>query len=278
MHRSGTSAATRLVNLLGVPACVEEDLFPPSADNPRGNWESTSLTAFNDRLLGALGCDWTCPVTLEAGWEDDPWLDWLYNDAAELFPRVVPSSEWVWKDPRNCVVFPFWRRSLAIGPVVVVVNRNPLEIAASLEARGGLERPHSLALWERYLRLGLAAIADLPTLVTNYATLLEDPVAWCAQVEEFLAGSGVTTRPPLNDDVLGFVDRGLRHALSTPADLAADREVSAPQRALLQALEALRGAHERFAPPNLPPEGAETETLLAQQRRAVRAHPGWSGA
>jgi len=278
MHRSGTSVATRLINLVGVPTCVEHDLFPPSKDNPHGNWESASLTAFNDRLLGALGCDWTCPVSLTSGWENDPWLGWLYDEAADLFPQVVPNDQWVWKDPRNCVVFPFWRRSLAMQPVVVLVHRNPLEIAWSLEARGNFEQLHSLALWERYLRLGVAAISGLPTLVTDYTAVLEDPIGWCEHVARFLTSLGIATGVPRRADVLRFVDRGLQHARATAADLGADRAVSDSQRALLAALEALRGAHEAFVPPTLPPETALTETLLAERRRAVRAHPTWTGA
>lgn len=278
MHRSGTSAATRLINLLGVPTCVAHDLFPPSKDNPRGNWESASLTAFNDRLLGALGCDWTCPVSLTAGWENDPWLGWLYEEAADLFPQVLPSDQWVWKDPRNCVVFPFWRQSLAMQPVVVLVHRNPLEIAWSLEARGHFEKLHSLALWERYLRLGVVAISGLPTLVTDYKAVLEDPIGWCERAARFLTSLGITTGAPRPADVLSFVDRGLQHARATVADLAADGAVSSSQRDLLAALEALRGAHEVFLPPTLPPETALTETLLAERRRAVRARPTWTGA
>ena len=34
MHRSGTSAAARLVNLLGVPTCVEEDLLRTTRGQP----------------------------------------------------------------------------------------------------------------------------------------------------------------------------------------------------------------------------------------------------
>jgi hypothetical protein len=278
MHRSGTSAATRLINLLGVPTCVEKDLFPPSEDSPRGNWESVSLTAFNDRLLGALGFDWTCPVSLARGWENDPGLGWLYHEAAELFPQVVPGDRWVWKDPRNCVVFPFWRRGLAVRPVVVLVHRNPLEIARSLDARGGLGKLHALALWERYLRLALVAISGLPTLVTGYAALLGDPVRWGERVGEFLTRSGVATGRADEADVLRFVDRGLQHARATPVELAADRALSEPQRALHAALERARGAHAVFETPTLPAETASTETLLSERRRAVRTHPSWVGA
>ena len=52
MHRSGTSAAARLVNFLGIPTCVDEDLLPTTEDNPKGFWESASLAALNDLTEG----------------------------------------------------------------------------------------------------------------------------------------------------------------------------------------------------------------------------------
>jgi hypothetical protein len=278
MHRSGTSTATRLLNLLGLETCVEHDLFAPSPDNPRGNWESVSLTAFNDRLLGALGCDWTCPVPLEAGWAEDPWLSWLYHEAGDLFPRIFPGEQWVWKDPRNCVVLPFWTRLLDVQPVAMLVHRNPLEIAESLTKRGHFDETYALALWERYLRLALRAVTGLPAIVTEYTALLADPLGWCASVSEFLSRAGVRTAVPPRAEVLAFVDRNLWHARVPADDVDSRRSLSQPQRALLEALASLVGAHEALAPPALPPESASTETLLAERRHSVRTHPSWTGA
>ena len=48
MHRSGTSAVTRLISLLGLGTPPEEDLVQPTDENPKGFWESESLVAFND--------------------------------------------------------------------------------------------------------------------------------------------------------------------------------------------------------------------------------------
>ena len=75
MHRSGTSAATRLISLLGLETPSGDDLVPPSRKNPKGYWESMSLVAFNIRLLEAIGSDFTCPVPLAPGWHEDPRLD-----------------------------------------------------------------------------------------------------------------------------------------------------------------------------------------------------------
>jgi hypothetical protein len=266
MHRSGTSTATRLINLFGVPMCAEEDLKPTTPDNPRGYWESESLTNFNDRILAAVGCDWTCPPILGPGWEADPALDPLYDQAAGLFRRLHPTDQWVWKDPRNCLTFAFWARCLDVRSVVLLVHRNPLEVAASLGVRDGMEKLDSLALWERYLRLALASASRLPTLVTDYSDLLSDPVEWCKQAREFLESAGVATSSLDQEEALGFVDAGLRHAQFGAEELVADPAVSEPQRELFLAVQELRGVHPDLSPPILPSETRETEVRLGARR------------
>ena len=267
MHRSGTSAATRLVNLVGVPTCIDGDLLTRTDDNPRGYWESVSLTAFNDRLLAALGCDWSCPPLLEAGWEADPALAGLRAEASGLFPQVIPTEQWVWKDPRNCVTFDFWVTSLDVRPAIVLVDRNPLEVAASLGTRNEFGKVYALALWERYLRRCLASISSLPTLVTGYDELLSDPLAWCESVGRFLEGVGLATAAVDVESARRYVDPDLRHARHTIEELLADPAVSQQQQELVHALQSLRGPHENLAAPNLPPESASTEAMLAERRR-----------
>jgi hypothetical protein len=267
MHRSGTSAATRLVNLVGVPTCSDGELVAPTDDNPRGYWESVSLTAFNDRLLAALGCDWSCPPPLEVGWEVDPALAELRAEAAKLFPEAIPTEQWVWKDPRNCVTFDFWAAALDVRPVIVLVDRNPLEVAASLAVRDDLGKVYALALWERYLRRCLASISGLPTLVTGYEELLSDPLGWCERVRRFLETAGVSTAPVDVESARGYVDPDLRHARHTSAELLRDPAVSEPQQLLVEALQSLQGPHESLAAPDLPPESVSTDALLAERRR-----------
>ena len=269
MHRSGTSSVARLVNLLGVPTCVDEDLLRTTEHNPRGYWESAALTAFNERLLDLLGCDWASPPALAAGWERDDSLARARSEAADLFPTVFPTEQWVWKDPRNCVTFAFWAGSLAdLQPVVVLVHRHPLEIAASLRARDGFGALYSLALWERYLRACVGSLVGLPTLVTDYESLVSDPLAWSERTRAFLDGAGVATGHLRAEDALAFVDPGLRHAAFTADDLRDDPAPSEPQRLLFDALEELCGVHERLPEIALPEETPTTEALLGERRRA----------
>ena len=271
MHRSGTSAVTRLVALLGVSTPEEADLVPPSAKNPTGFWESMSLVAFNARVLAALESDMSCPRMLEAGWEGDPRLDGLRDEARSAFRHVFPTDPWVWKDPRNCLALSFWLEALDMRPAVVLVCRNPLEIvASSLRSREGEGKIYALALWERYLREAIRQIQGLPVMVTGYEHVLDDAPGWCVATAGFLGREGIDVRVDREKEIVAFVERGLRHAEFTREEFLGDHDVSDAQRELFLALEGLAGSHDRFVPPELPGESPTTEALLAERRRALQ--------
>jgi hypothetical protein len=88
MHRSGTSAITRTVNLLGVPLGASDDLMPANEGNPTGYWESRALVDLNDEILACFGGSWSAPPILEAGWEWDPRLDPIRCRARSVFASV----------------------------------------------------------------------------------------------------------------------------------------------------------------------------------------------
>src|SRR5262245_25499829 len=192
MHRSGTSAVARTINLLGVPLGESADLMPANEDNPHGYWESSALRLMNDELLEKLGGTWSAPPRLEPGWESSADLRLLSIRARLLFPSVYRTSVWIWKDPRNCLLFPFWVKTLRIRPVVVLVRRNPLEIWRSLARRDGLSKPTALALWERYMRHAIVHASGLPVFSLAYERLLQDPLEQCHAVRSFLVAQGIT--------------------------------------------------------------------------------------
>jgi hypothetical protein len=267
MDRSGTSATTRLISLFGLEPPVESDLIAARATNPTGVWESRSLAALNVRLLKAVGSDERFPRTLSPGWDADPGLEPLRTEGRTAFARAFPRSPWVWKDPLHCLVLSFWRSTLEAKAAVVVVIRNPLEIAVSAQRAWGREKIFGLALWERYLRQVLAETAALPVLVTSYEDVLADPVAWAAGTHDALAGAGVAVQPYNDEDVANAVDRKLRHSEFTRDDMRSDREVSQAQRELYDRLTELQGMHDAFAPPPLPDETPTTDALLSERRR-----------
>jgi hypothetical protein len=268
MDRSGTSVVTRLIGLLGPRMPPDDDVIAARRENPKGVWESASLAAFNVRVLTAVDSDERFPLALEPGWENDPRLDGLRAEGVDTVRRVFPETPWVWKDPLHCLAFAFWRDVLPIEPVVVLVTRNPLEIAASARSAWGRETIYGLALWERYLRQALAQVRGLPVFVSDYGGLLSDPLGWSEHMRRFLSASGVSTATPPEHEIVTHVDPVLRHAARTRGDVLEDPDVSEPQRALFLALERLQGPHERFAAPDLPAETPTTEALFAERRRA----------
>lgn len=262
MHRSGTSATTRVVNLLGVPTCDAPDLWGSLPGNPTGYWESASLTQFDEGLLKAVGAAWYWPPAPELASTFASRLAHVRPHAQTLFRRLHPTESWVWKDPRLCLTLPFWRDALEDGIAAVLVLRQPLEVAASLEARDGLSRQWSLALWERYVRNALVHLEGMRVLVVEYQALLDDPIAYADQTRGFLAAAGVDVDEPPVDELRAFVCRELRHTAFGPQDFDGDAATTA-QRELYALTSGLVGVHDSFHPPELPAESQSTTDLFA---------------
>lgn len=273
MHRSGTSAATAALARLGLRTCREEDLFETREGNARGYWESEPLVRFNDALLGRLGGTWRLPPaaeSLEAAPDREPDL----RDARRAFERGHPEAPWVWKDPRNCLLLPFWRAAIGRPVATVLMLRDPLEIAASLHSRDGMEESWTLALWERYLRSALANLAGEPVYVSDYRGLVDDPIGWARQVGAFLAQRGLPATAI--DEAAATVDIDLRH--HTNGSAASDARLSAEQRRLWERALELRGPHDALPTSDLPAETARTAERLSRPApaRGAELGPEWA--
>lgn len=264
MHRAGTSAVARVVNLLGVPTAASEHLKDSSPVNPEGFWEIEPLTAVNDAILEALGGDWSCPPAPPAGWERAPELAALRERARAEAGRILPAPLWLWKDPRNCVTLPLWLEALDVSPAAVIVHRDPLEVCGSLEERNGFSRTHSLALWERHARGALAAAQGGPAFVLSYDALVTRPSPTVAALAEFLAPLGVRRDTA---EAAGSVRADLRRARTGGEALESAAGVTEPQRALAARLRELEGAHQSLPAATLPPESPVTELVLSERAR-----------
>src|SRR5215831_9341487 len=133
MHRSGTSAVTQLLHRMGLAAGRDRRLDRGGDGNPGGFWEVQALTRIDERVLRALGGEWSAPPELPSGWELDARLASIARSAIRTFARKMPLSEaWVWKDPRLCLLLPFWRSLNVQVAAHILIVRNPLEVALSL--------------------------------------------------------------------------------------------------------------------------------------------------
>ena len=79
MHRSGTSALTGLLGLLGVDL-GSKLMNAPAAENPKGFWEHTGILDIQQSILVVHGSDWDDPRPLPERWCEDPLTARLKQD------------------------------------------------------------------------------------------------------------------------------------------------------------------------------------------------------
>lgn len=182
MHRAGTSMVARVLQICGLDLGGAADFAPPAPDNTEGYWEDLRFVSMNDRILDAFAGAWDAPPALPDGWVRDPRLDGIRREAEAL--AAARPEPWGWKDPRTSLTAAFWRDVWPeLGFVVCV--RNPLEVAASLRARGYTSERFGLRLWEDYHRALDAALQGAPQIVTHYDSYFRDAPAEVARVVDF---------------------------------------------------------------------------------------------
>jgi hypothetical protein len=211
MHRSGTSFAARVLELMGVSFGDESQLMGPGPDNPTGYWENRYVKELDDELLAHLGGAWDQPPVLADGWEHDPSLSEFRSRASSILDQAFGSRDatngWIaWKDPRLSLLLPFWR---TVAPITttVVLTRNPHDVAASLRRRHNAPASHGALLWLRYV---WAATANDPGhLLLRHQDFFDDLRTTMDRI-----ASHLNLDAP-DDDVVriaeAHLDPGLRH-------------------------------------------------------------------
>jgi glycosyltransferase involved in cell wall biosynthesis len=230
MHRSGTSALTRVLNLLGT--ALPADLMPPNEDNRPGYWESRQIARFNNRLLESAGHRWDSDAPLSVEWLcDEVARASHYEEARALLAGEFGDAPlFVFKDPRLCRLFPFWEKVLAgegIDMRVVLCLRDPREVAASLAARFDNPSLHPAAipaysrtylLWLRHVLEAERSTRHLPRIAVDYADLVSD---WRTALQDLPSLCPGLTLPshadPKSQEMDFFLDPNLRRQSSERA-------------------------------------------------------------
>ncbi|QUJ77692.1 glycosyltransferase [Sulfitobacter albidus] len=191
MHRSGTSALARTLNLTGLR--TPGNLIPQNEFNETGYWESRDVVSFNDLLLNGQDRHWSDPKPLELAWAKTPSLAADRAEALRVMQIALPGLRaGVVKDPRLSRTLPLWREALegtGAAPVCLIACRHPLEVAQSLARRNGMDRDHALLLWETYTLEAEHASRGLPRAFVFYDDLLPD---WRGTLGPALAQCGET--------------------------------------------------------------------------------------
>jgi hypothetical protein len=221
MHRSGTSMVTMLLHKSGLYLGPESDLHSPGPANPEGHWENRRFFKLNQRILHKLGGGWDYPPSPPTSWTTGP-LAPFRTEAETLVQQFVDREPWGWKDPRNCLTLPFWQAILGTVRVVVVI-RNPLEVAESLRKRNGFSRALSMALWHAYNQRLLDTIPPSDRIITHYGMHFQDPERELRRLLTYL-------ELPVHEDAVekastAKVDE-LRHYRLTTRDLVEANDVA----------------------------------------------------
>jgi hypothetical protein len=218
MHRSGTSFATRALELLGVSLGAPTGLLVPGPDNPAGYFENRSIQELNDELLAHLGGAWDRPPVLSGAWADDEGLDAFRIRAATIladdFGAAIAEGRTIgFKDPRVSLLLPFWRTVRPVSATLVLV-RDPGEVAASLARRDGIDAPQAALLWLRYLLA--AATNDPEHLLVGLPDFFDDLGPTLARIARHL-----DLEPPaaaVEAAVRDHLDPSLRHHVAGDED------------------------------------------------------------
>jgi len=180
MHRSGTSAVTRAVNLLG--ASLGDDLMPPQAgDNPRGYWEHREVERLQQVFLQDLDRNWDDVRRIpDESWETDAAKGLVDALVAVMHAELSTQPFFALKDPRTCILGPIWERvqnRVGFQPAAVAVVRHPRSVIDSLARRSEIPGQLSLWLWWRHNLGWLELSRDMPRVVLVFEELVADPRA-----------------------------------------------------------------------------------------------------
>ncbi|HEX5952852.1 MAG TPA: hypothetical protein VFY94_06735 [Rhodanobacteraceae bacterium] len=220
MHRSGTSAATRVLNLLGVE--LGGNLLDPGPGNRLGHWEHREVVAIHEALLHGLGMSWDDTRALPETWMASASADAARERIAALVAQDFPGSTlWAVKDPRLCRLLPLWIEALAEAGIdlrVLFVVRHPAAVADSLKARDGLDPAGTHLRWLEHFGEAEFATRNLRRAIVLYDDLLSD---WRSAVESLAARFGLRWPGSIagaSPEIEAFLSEGERHNLAGKRD------------------------------------------------------------
>lgn len=229
MHRSGTSALSRVLALLG--ADLPQALMPANRGNETGYWESAPISRLNDDLLASAGSGWADWLAFDSAWYGTPTANEIEARAqAALDTEFGASSFFVLKDPRICRIAPFWFDVLeakGISPLVLMPLRNPLEVAASLEKRDGFPVEFGCLLWLRHVLEAEAASRGRPRLHCSYDELMSDWQGIAARVRAAFALDWPRAPAHAASEIDMFLTEELRHHREKSSSTAESPALSA---------------------------------------------------
>jgi len=200
MHRSGVSVLSGLLHLLGC------DRAPQDSD---------PLEGFADTVLTSAGTRWNDWLPLSARWHQSARAQDLSARGSTLLTQNYGTSPLsVMGTPHLCRMLPFWDGvcdSAGLRAHFALIHRNPVEVAASLEAQTGTPQHEGLLIWLRHVLEAEAHTRGRARSFVTYAGMLQN---W-QRVAERLQSDLDLILPRLSlgvaPEVMAHIDPNMRH-------------------------------------------------------------------
>lgn len=226
MHRSGTSAITRVLNLMG--AELPKRLVGGKLGNDAGHWEPERLVLLHDQMLAEAGSSWhdLRPLDLTQ-FSGDRLTHYRSMIKSIIGDEFGSASVFVLKDPRICRFVGVYKTVLSelgvrMQPIIMI--RNPLEVSASLSARDNISTACGLLLWLRHCLDVEKHTRGISRVLVSYDRVVNDMPSVIACLRKSL-GSYLPQSPnflDINNLALQFIRRDLRHQTSSPDEVDHD--------------------------------------------------------
>jgi len=216
MHRSGTSALARVLNLMGVDLGTGSEAT--GRDNQRGFWEHPELVSINEDFLKSINSSWQGLHSLpDQWWQANTLSPFIKRIESVLDQQFSQSPVWGLKDPRLCRLLPLWLPILKqrnCQSSFVCITRHPMEVMRSLKTRNNFSSWKGYLLWLIYVLEAERVSRGYPRVFVTYEDLLSDPVATIVQISQTISLPLPEDRDILFKEAKDFLSPDLRHERS----------------------------------------------------------------
>lgn len=213
MHRSGTSAVTRVLNLLG--CALPDSLIGPGDGNELGHWEALDAVALNDEILASSGSSWEDWGPINEDWRRSGIRSEMLARVSELVRQHAALGPlFALKDPRLCRLADLWLEGMdaaEVEPLVILMVRNPLEVVRSLESRDLMNPGYGQLLWLRHVLHAEFASRGRKRVVCRYDQMMRNWAGMIARIKSGLGLSLPRNSPAARAEVDAFLTTEQRH-------------------------------------------------------------------
>ena len=204
MHRSGTSALTGVLNVLGAYVGLVGGSYP---DNYKGHFENLELVRLNEYILSELNTSWDDTNNIDITNKSFPIniIEYVIKIAFGEQPIILI------KDPRICLLLPLYIKALNnlnYDIYYIGTHRKSKEIIKSLITRNKFSKNKCESLIEKY-NTSINNILPSKFLIINFYKLLYKTEKIMNKLQKHLPFLNYTDEN--EQKIKEFLDKSLKH-------------------------------------------------------------------